>query len=266
MTAFPNITNITANIYQFAQLFGISQRVNPTRRVVLRGFIAGVYPFERKLSVVLTVITKLNLASNPFRNRALPWTVTAIITLFSVVALVFIAKWTFETNAKAQTATRDVAALRQQTDAINQRAEAIKTVLTPEQKSSLKSTHTLVSRKQFSWSRLFSDLENALPSSVRVTRIAVKEARVQDGRTVATLELIVASKNPATVTQMIEDMERQGIFHAELVSQNLQRGKEDGGAEYEMNVVYTPPAGASINVSDKNNRPVDTASEGVKPR
>lgn len=212
------------------------------------------------------MITKLNLASNPFRNRALPWTVTGIITLFSVVALVFIAKWTFETNAKAQAATRDVAALRQQTEAMNRRSEEIKTALTPEQKNSLKSTHTLVNRKQFSWSRLFSDLESAMPSSVRVTRIAVKEVRVQDGRTVATLDLIVASKNPATVTQMIEEMERQGIFHAELVSQNLQRGKEDGGAEYEMNVVYTPRSGAAIDVNDKNDRPVDTATEGVKPR
>lgn len=212
------------------------------------------------------MITKLNLASNPFRNRALPWTVTAIITLFSVIALVFIAKWTFETNAKAQVARRDVAALRQQTDAMNRRAEEIKTALTPEQQRSLKSTHMLVNRKQFSWSRLFSDLESAVPSSVRVTRIAVKEVRVQDGRTVATLDLIVASKNPATVTEMIGNMEREGIFHAELVSQNLQRGKDDGGAEYEMNVIYAPRAGASIEVNDKNNRPVDTASEGVKPR
>ena len=55
------------------------------------------------------MITKLNLSSTPFRNRALPWTVTAIVTLFSVIALVFIAKWTFDTNAKAQAAGRDVA-------------------------------------------------------------------------------------------------------------------------------------------------------------
>jgi hypothetical protein len=55
------------------------------------------------------VITKLNLSSNPFRNRALPWTVTAIITVFSVIALIFIVKATFQTNAQAQTAAHDVA-------------------------------------------------------------------------------------------------------------------------------------------------------------
>src|SRR5438477_637934 len=212
------------------------------------------------------MITRLNLATHPFRNRVLPWSVTAIITVFSIVSLLFIAKWTFDTNAKAESASRDVASLRNQTDALNKRAEDIKTVLTPEQQRSLKSAHVLVNRKQFSWLRLFADLENALPQDVRVTRIAVKEVGTQDDRPVANLDLVVASKNPAVVTQMIEDMERQGIFHAELVSQNLQRGKEVGGAEYEMNVHYVPRAGAPTTSENRNNLPVDTAGEGTKPR
>jgi Tfp pilus assembly protein PilN len=212
------------------------------------------------------VITKLNLSSDPFRNRALPWSVTAVITLFSIISLIFIAKWTFDTNAKAQTASRDVAELRKQTEALNKHAEEIRTALTPEQQRWLKSAHILVNRKQFSWSRLFADLENALPQDVRVTRIAVKEVGIQDDRPVANLDLVVASKNPAVVTQMIQDMEREGIFHAELVSQNLQRGKEVGGAEYEMNVRYTPRAGAPISPDNRSNTPVDTAGEGARSR
>jgi Tfp pilus assembly protein PilN len=212
------------------------------------------------------VITKLNLSSTPFRNRALPWTVTAIVTLFSVIALVFIAKWTFDTNAQAQVATRDVAQLRQQADGLNKRAEEIKSTLTPEQQRALKSAHTLVDRKQFSWSRLFADLESALPGSVRVTRITVKGVRTQDARIVTNLELVVASKNAATVTQMMEDMERQGIFHAELVSQNSERGRGESGQEYEMNVFYTPRAGVTITPSDQSKRAVDTAGEGAGTR
>jgi Tfp pilus assembly protein PilN len=210
------------------------------------------------------VITKLNLATNPFRNRALPWTVTAIITVFSVIALIFIVKWTSDTNRKVMAASRDVADLRAKTNAMNKRAEEIKVALTPEQKLSLISTHTLVNRKQFSWSRLFADLEHALPGTVRVSRIAVKEIRTQDNRPVANLELVVVSKNPATVTQMIEEMERQGVFHAELVSMNLQRGRESGGQEFEMNVNYTPRSGAPV--EPNANRPVDTANEGAKTR
>lgn len=212
------------------------------------------------------MITKGNLASNPFRNRALPWTVTAIITLFSIIALVFIAKWTFDTNATAQAAARNVSDLKSETETLNKRATEIKTALTPEQQRSLKSAHTLVNRKQFSWTRLFADLESALPGTIRVTRIAVKEVGTQDDRTIAKLQLVVASKNPATVTEMIAEMERQGIFHAELRSQNLQRGKEGTGAEYEMEVLYTPRASAPIDPATQGNRPVDTAGEGAKTR
>jgi len=210
--------------------------------------------------------TKLNLASNPFRNRAVPWTVTTVITVASIVALLFIAKSTVQTNAQVQSTQRDVAELQKQSQTLNRHADEIKTALTPEQQRSLKSAHSLVDRKRFSWSRLFADLEAAMPGTVRVARIVVKEVHAQDDRTVANLDLIVVSKNPANVTQMIEDMEREGVFHAELVSQNLQRGKGESGAEYEMNVYYVPRAGAPIELTEKSNRPVDTAGEGGRTR
>ena len=209
------------------------------------------------------MVTKLNLSSNPFRNRALPWTVTAIITVFSVIALILIAKSTFQTNAQAQATARDVAELRKQTDALNKQAEEIRKALTSEQQRDLKSAHTLVDRKQFSWSRLFADLEAALPRDVRVQRIAVKEVRADGDRTVANLDLVVVSKSSTIVTEMIQNMEREGIFHAELTAQNAQRSREENGAEYEMNVYYRPRAGASITPAERNTRAVDTASQGA---
>jgi len=207
---------------------------------------------------------KLNLASNPFRNRALPWTVTAVVTVVSIVALLLIARSTVQTNAQVQTTQRDVAELQKQAEGLNKRAEEIRTALSPEQRRTLKSAQTLVDRKRFSWSRLFADLEAALPGSVKVARIVVKEVRAQDDRTVTNLDLTLVSKNPATITQLIEDMERQGVFRAELISQNAKRGKGESGAEYEMNVYYAPRAGAPIEAGERNNRPVDTAGEGTR--
>jgi Tfp pilus assembly protein PilN len=208
--------------------------------------------------------TKLNLASNPFRNRALPWTVAAIVALASLIGLILIAQSTIQTNAKVATTQTEVAKLQKQTNDLRAQAEAIRIALTPEQQSTLKSAHGLVDRKRFSWSQLFADLEAALPGGVRVARIVVKEVRTQDGRTVANLDLTVASKNPTTITQMIEDMEQQGVFHAELRAQTLQRGRGESGAEYEMDVHYAPHAGVAIAPGERTNRPVDTAGERGK--
>jgi hypothetical protein len=204
---------------------------------------------------------RYNLASNPFRNRALPWTVSVIVALASFIALVLIARSTIQTNAKVATTQADVNKLQRDINALNNRAEAIKIALTPEQQRTLESAHGLVDRKKFSWSLLFADLEGALPGGVRVSRIVVNQVRVQDDRTVANLDLTVASKNPTLITEMIADMERQGVFHAELRNQTLQRGRGEGGAEYEMDVRYVPRAGAPIAAGERT-RPVDTAGKG----
>lgn len=209
-------------------------------------------------------VTKLNLSSNPFRNRALPWGVAIAVMLVSLLFLVFIAKWTVGTNAQTQAALNDVAELRKQADALNQRAAQIKVGLAPEEQRTLKSAHTLVDRKRFSWSRLFADLEAALPGTVRVQRIAVKGVSTEGDRTVTDLDLTVVSKNPSTITQMIQEMDREGIFHAELVSQNLQRGKGEGGAEYEMSVRYVPRS--SVAIEPGSNPAVDTATGNGKEK
>jgi Tfp pilus assembly protein PilN len=208
---------------------------------------------------------KLNLASNPFRNRVFPWTITALIAVISIVALMFIAQKTFQANAQRLNAERDAVALRQETDALGRRFQEIDVALTPEQKKELKFAHALVDRKRFPWSQLFNDLESVLPGKIKVTRIMVKEVEVQDDRPVADLQLVVASKNPATVTDMIQEMQAQGMFQAQLVATTPQRGKGETGAEYEMHVHYMPRAGFAIDPSQPK-PPVDTAVEGGKSR
>jgi Tfp pilus assembly protein PilN len=204
---------------------------------------------------------KLNLASHPFRNRALPWTVTALITIVSFLALIYIAQSTFRTNAKLVTTQRENEELKKETDSLAKQQKAIETALTPEQKKDLKYTHALVDRKQFSWSQLFTDLETSLPNGVRVTRIQVKEVRMQGDRPAADLDLVVASKTYINVTDMIQEMASQGIFSPALVAQNPQRGKGETGSEYELAVHYVPRSGYAIQRAAAK-PPVDTADEG----
>ena len=52
------------------------------------------------------------------------------------------------------------------------------------------------------------------------------------------------------ITEMIRDMDRSGMFKADLRAQNLQKGRGESGTEYELAVVYKPRAGyASENVA-----------------
>lgn len=161
---------------------------------------------------------------------------------FSVVVLIWIVSATSERSAQAKGIQSDINRLNQEKQTLQQRLQAVQSALSPEQQQALKSAHELVDRKRFSWTRLFGDLESALPNGVRVTRIAVRNVSAQAGRPVADLELTVVAATPTTVTDMIAEMDHGGIFHGELNSQSIQKGRGEIGAEYELSVHYTPRA------------------------
>jgi hypothetical protein len=198
------------------------------------------------------VSANLNLASQPFRNRALPWTIAGVITVASLLALVFLISKSGQTNRRAAEVERDVDVQRQQISQLERRADEITKALTPEQQQTLQAAQSLVERKRFSWARLFVDLEGALPGSVRVKRIGVRDVARQNERTVAELELVIVSKNPADATAMIMQMDRAGIFHAELIEQNLEKEGSASNTISTLRVNYQPRAGVPVNVSGNN--------------
>lgn len=196
---------------------------------------------------------KLNLASKPFTNRTLPWLVTAIVLVISLVAFVLIIRSTGRANAQTTALQTEIRSLKKEQETLNEKAQAVKSSLSPEQYSALRAAHELVDRKQFSWSRLFMDLEAALPGTVRVTRISVRDIAATTDRTVAELDLSVVAKSSTTITDMIADMDRSGVFQAELRSQDLQTGRGESGTEYELTVLYRPRFGLATSETQATN-------------
>jgi hypothetical protein len=195
------------------------------------------------------VSTNLNLASKPFSNRALPWILTVIILVASLVGLLFVVRFTTQTNREAALVQADTNKLKQEEDALVKTAQQVKDSFTPEQLQLLRAAHQLVDRKKFSWSRLLADLESSLPATARVSRIAVKDVAADGNQTIAELDLVILAKSPTTITEMISAMDRAGIFHAELRAQNLQKGRGESGTEYELFVVYRPRQGDTTEVA-----------------
>ena len=66
--------------------------------------------------------TKLNLASRPFSNHALPWVLTALIVTFSLLALVLIIRWTGQAKSQAAVVQIDINALNQQEQGLKAKA------------------------------------------------------------------------------------------------------------------------------------------------
>jgi Tfp pilus assembly protein PilN len=186
------------------------------------------------------VITKLNLATHPFRNRNLPYLLTLFLLAISVAGAL-LAFSTLRSNAREnEVAAARVSDLQANIDELNGEGKKIQQELTPEQQNLLVAAHKLVSNKTFVWSRLFSDLESVMPESVSASRIAVRNVYNDGGQIKAELEFAVLSRDYPSVLNMIDQMNNSGLFQAELRGQDLQKNERMTYSEYTLRLVYSP--------------------------
>ncbi len=211
------------------------------------------------------MIAKLNLASQPFRNRTLPWTVAVAVAAASLVALFFIVSESRQTGAQADRAENDLRSLRQENAVLKAQAAEVKQSVPPDQLKVLEAAHLLVDRKTFSWSKLLADLESSLPSSVRVSRIGVREVSRRGAQRRAELDLTVVGRTPTDVTGMISEMNRGGIFSAVPASEvPRQSGRGgDGGIEWTLRVTYVRRAGGAAPEDNAASESANVAAASV---
>lgn len=184
------------------------------------------------------MIARLNLSSQPFRNRTLPWAVAVLVSVVSLLALVLTFAEYSRVRADADAAERQVQTLRTERADLERQAAEIRRTIPPEQRQTLEAAHALVERKSFSWSQLFADLERSLPSSVRVARINVRDVSQRGEQTTAELDLTVVGRTPNDVIGMMTEMNRVGIFNATPVTENQRSGKGESGYEWMLRVSY----------------------------
>ena len=205
----------------------------------------------------------LNLASKPFSNRIVPWVLTVVILFVSLIGLIIVVRLTTNARNEARIAQAEINEMKQREHDALEKAKQMQQALTAEQQQALPAAHQLVDRKGFSWSKLLADLEASLPANVKVTRIAVSDVVRQADQTVAQLNLAVFAKDPATINSMISAMHKEGIFEAQILSQNLQKGRGEVGSEFELAVFYQARSSyASENVAEVD----QTRKGGDSPR
>ena len=205
----------------------------------------------------------LNLASKPFSNRIVPWVLTVVILFVSLIGLIIVVRLTTNARNEARIAEAEINEMKQHEHDALEKAKQMQQALTAEQQQALPAAHQLVDRKGFSWSKLLADLEASLPANVKVTRIAVSDVVRQADQTVAQLNLAVFAKDPATINSMISAMHKEGIFEAQILSQNLQKGRGEVGSEFELAVFYQARSSyASENVAEVD----QTRKGGDSPR
>jgi Tfp pilus assembly protein PilN len=188
------------------------------------------------------VIEKLNLSSSPFRNRALPWLLSAVLSILSAAGLMYSYSLMQSANGADIAVKKDIEEIEAKVKELKGKGELVQQELSAEQRQTLVAAHKLVARKNFAWSRLFADVESLLPPSVSVAKINVQDVFEDTNGTKAILDFSVLSRDYQSVVNMIDNMNSSGIFKAELRGQDLQKGETITYSEYTISMIYTPRA------------------------
>jgi Tfp pilus assembly protein PilN len=191
------------------------------------------------------VITKLNLATKPFRNRTLPYLVALFLLALAASGGTLSFAKLRQITAQNENAKTEILAMETELKALKGKGELVQQQLTPEQRALLIATHKLVANKTFGWSRLFADLEAVLPGGVSASRVTVQNVYKEGDQTRAELEFAALSRDYQSVMSMIERMNNSGNFQAELRGQDLQKTERSTFTEYTLRLVYTPRSGYS---------------------
>lgn len=185
------------------------------------------------------MINKLNLASNPFRNRTLPYVLALLFLAFAVAGAIFSFSTLNNVKTENDIVKNDIAIMEKKVAELKEKGAKVQQSLTPEQQSLLIASHKLVASKSFGWSRLFADLEAVLPGSVSASRISVQNIFKDGDRIKAELDFSVLSRDYQSVMNLIGNMNNSGIFQAELRGQDLQKTERITYTEYTLHIIYS---------------------------
>lgn len=193
------------------------------------------------------MVSRLNLSSNPFRNRTLPYLLAALILFAALISAVYSIANYRSVSAEIASGKGTISEQEEKIKTLEARGEKVRKSLSGDEKALLVAGHKIVANKEFGWSRLLYDIEKVMPRDVSASRISVENVFKSENRVSADLEFSVISQNYSSVLRMIDRMNNSGIFRASLRSQDLQETDRLNYSEYTLLLSYRPSAGFAAN-------------------
>ncbi len=180
----------------------------------------------------------INLASQPFRkDRPILFAsgLVGVLLVFSLALLISLAVQDRKHSADTRRLTNLAEQQIQRTAKDQTRLEAV--LRRPENAEVLERSlflNTLLFRKGISWTKVFSDLEKALPANVRV--ITIRPQVVSENQVY--LEMTVGAESPAPVVDLLTRLESSEVFGATTVYSFLPPSQSDPLYRYRVSVNY----------------------------
>ena len=197
---------------------------------------------------------KINLASQPYQNARrffTQWTI-ALVALFVVSGLLVYAaarSWRI-----SHSLTRSISDERARLDKLNAQEKADLEILNKDRNRDVRersqAINALILRKEFSWTRIFSDLEKILPARLHVTSITPTLTQMDQ----IEIRMQMGGDSREKAIEFLQNMEKAADFRDTRLISETASARGNGGDSYtfEFSSFYVPAAAAAISEAEKN--------------
>lgn len=189
---------------------------------------------------------EINLASQPYENVRrflLAWGLVLALAVVFTGALIYVAAASLRTSYHTR---RLIASERQKLEHLEEQEKADLAVLNRPENRDVRDKsrliNSLIRRKQFSWTLIFSDLERIMPSRLHV--VSIRPQLDVDNQ--LEVRLLVAGESREKAIELVQKMEQSKSFRrAQVLSEsNRLEGGLGEAVQFEISALYVPEAAA----------------------
>lgn len=213
---------------------------------------------------------KINLASQPYENArrfVLEWGAALVVVLILSAFLVFAAVKAWRVNHVLSASISDE---RARLEKLNDEEKADLDILNKpgnrDVREKAQAINALILRKEFSWTRIFTDLEKMMPSRLHVVSITPQLTDAGD----IEIRMSVAGDSRDKAIALVQNIEKAPDFRdPRIISEsNATKDKpatQGDNVEFQISAVYVPSAADAMNNAEKQQGATSTPANDERP-
>ena len=186
----------------------------------------------------------INLASQPFRRERAENAAYAIICAVLACSLLVLVSLIVHARGQAGGLRRVIDAENRELRDLQRQGSQYSAVLSRPQNADVFSRsvflNELIARRAVSWTRVFKDLEQVMPSNMRLMGIRLPQVAAEQSSEVnhIELEMTVGTDRPEAVTELLRHLQQSPLFGAAQVMAENPPTQNDPLFKCRLNVAY----------------------------
>jgi Tfp pilus assembly protein PilN len=187
---------------------------------------------------------ELNLATAPFRRERAQMTGVLLACVLLLVTLAVLGGLIVHSQAAVADLRQKIAADSDKLRSLQLQQSRFTSVLSKPDNVQVFSKsvflNQLIARRGLSWTRVFHDLDQVMPTSIRLLAIRLPQVAEQDGSGVnrVQLDMVVGTTQPDQLVAFLKKLEQANNFGATAVVTQSPPSQNDPFYKYRLTVAY----------------------------